>query len=502
MDPLLPQRGAVRLPYLPNAIKETFKLLIANADLRVRYLRDYALGDVGAVALAGFVAGNPSMEGLVLGDNGIGDVGMEALSQVLIWNTSLKTFEVMSDIGIGGIRPLANALKINVGLEQLCLVSVCSEGAEVLAEMLKCNKSLRTLGLSNDEDEWNGIGIGDVGVKALTCTLKVNPTLEVLILSQNNIGIEGATALASALKLNRLVRLDLSFNAIGDEGVVAIADALKCNTTLEELHLTETHFGDSGGAALLHVLKHYNTSLKHLSLDGNTVSDKISSAIDKVVTANWKGLRLLHAKEELDLSFKGKDAKAVNDEDATYMAKELADNSVVTTLLLTSNKIGDAGSAAIATALVQNQTLTTLGLDGNRIGDAGSLAVAAALQNNSSLTSLDLSGNGVNHEGAMALLKVLKDHNSTLMLLNLNDNPGISPALLQAVNDMLAARRVFYFGLKHLKKPVELVQVRLLVQAVNRGKICHGESELSQRAKDAGNSSFIHRVMKDAVTKK
>jgi Ran GTPase-activating protein (RanGAP) involved in mRNA processing and transport len=531
MDPLLPQGGAVRLP--PVDMEETLKLLAANAGHFNLDLVGHPLGDVGAVALAVFVAGNPSTTHLTLNGNGIGDVGIAALSQAFMASTSLTYLKVSKiQLSIVGIRSLANALKINMGLEMLVLTdcSIGSEGAEALGDMLKRNKSLTILVLSNDEEAWNGIGIGDVGVKALTCALKGNSTLEQLYLGQNNIGIEGATALASALKLNTLVNLDLSFNSIGDEGVVALADALKCNTTLTELRLENCRIGDSGGAALLHVLKHYNTSLGYLSLDDNTVSDKISSAIDKVVTANEKGFRLLHAKEELDLSCKAVEdeaAHAVEDEDAAYMATELADNSVVTTLQLTNNKIGDAGSAGIAVALVQNQTLTTLGLGGNRIGDVGSLAVAVALRSNStltklvlshnnigpagvvalaetlktnsSLTSLDLSGNGVNDEGATALLKVLKECNSTLMLLNLTDNPDISPDRLQAVKDVLAARRVFCFGLKHLKEPEKKPAIGLLVQAVNQGKICHGELELSQCAKDAGIASFIYHVLKDAV---
>ena len=61
--------------------------------------------------------------------------------------------------------------------------------------------------------------------------------------SDNNIGDEGATAIAKALETNTtLSELDLYHNNIGDEGATAIAKALETNTTLSKLDLNK--FGD------------------------------------------------------------------------------------------------------------------------------------------------------------------------------------------------------------------------------------------------------------------
>ena len=76
--------------------------------------------------------------------------------------------------------------------------------------------------------------VGQQGAKALA----QNTTLKVLVLNNNNIGGEGAKALAEALKTNTtLTNLNLGSNQIGDEGARAIADALQTNTRLISLNL-------------------------------------------------------------------------------------------------------------------------------------------------------------------------------------------------------------------------------------------------------------------------
>ena len=47
------------------------------------------------------------------------------------------------------------------------------------------------------------------------------------MLTKNNIGDEGAAALASALRVNAVLKsIDLRFNRLGDEGKGAIRDAV------------------------------------------------------------------------------------------------------------------------------------------------------------------------------------------------------------------------------------------------------------------------------------
>ena len=44
-------------------------------------------------------------------------------------------------------------------------------------------------------------------------------------------------------------------NNIGDEGAIAIADALKTNSTLQEISLRKNDIGDEGAIAIAEVLK-------------------------------------------------------------------------------------------------------------------------------------------------------------------------------------------------------------------------------------------------------
>ena len=69
-----------------------------------------------------------------------------------------------------------------------------------------------------------------------------------LEVNRNNVGVEGAKALAEALKTNTaLTSLDLYRNSVGDEGAKALAESLKTNTALTSLNLNWNSVGDEGG---------------------------------------------------------------------------------------------------------------------------------------------------------------------------------------------------------------------------------------------------------------
>jgi Ran GTPase-activating protein (RanGAP) involved in mRNA processing and transport len=70
-------------------------------------------------------------------------------------------------------------------------------------------------------------------------------TLLELYLRWNNIGDDGASKLADALKVNTtLLELDLRWNKIGPDGASKLADALKVNTTLLKLDLWKNNIGN------------------------------------------------------------------------------------------------------------------------------------------------------------------------------------------------------------------------------------------------------------------
>ncbi|MDA9573927.1 hypothetical protein N9R48_03285 [Rickettsiales bacterium] len=156
-----------------------------------------------------------------------------------------------------------------------------------------------------------------------------NGTLTSINLDSNQIGVEGAKAIADALKKNKTVtKLDLRANLLGAKGAKAIAEALKKNKTVTKLDLSSNQIGDEGAKAIAEALKK-NKTVNKLDLEWNQLGA----------------------------------------EGATALAKALGDNTTVTYLNLRANNIGDEGAKAIADALNKNTTVTELSLRGDQIED-------------------------------------------------------------------------------------------------------------------------------------
>ncbi|HBC71321.1 MAG TPA: hypothetical protein DCZ38_00870, partial [Coxiellaceae bacterium] len=88
-------------------------------------------------------------------------------------------------------------------------------------------------------------------IEELKKYLEENPTVTTLNLFSNDIGPEGAKALAGVLKENKtLTTLNLGSNNIDSEGAKALAGVLKVNTTLTTLDLENNNIGPEGAKAL------------------------------------------------------------------------------------------------------------------------------------------------------------------------------------------------------------------------------------------------------------
>src|SRR5688500_13254036 len=74
--------------------------------------------------------------------------------------------------------------------------------------------------------------------------------------------------------------------------------------------------------------------------------------------------------------------KKLNGKDIRHLINALATNTLLTTMTLTANPIGDKGAMALAA----NTTLTTLIIESIQIGDEGAIALAA----NKTLTTLNM----------------------------------------------------------------------------------------------------------------
>jgi NLR family CARD domain-containing protein 3 len=217
----------------------------------------------------------------------------------------------------------------------------------------------------------------------------------------------------------------LSSKRIDAEGAKVIANDLADNTKVTALVLSKNAISDEGCEAFADALI-WNETLLSIWLDDNGIGDIGSLAI----------------------------------------AEAIQENDVLSTLILNGNNIGPEGAVALVNA---NSNLILLGLSRNNLGDEGTAAIADALTGNTTLSSLDLDGNNISDIGATALLKVLMEYkNCTLLSLQLEDNPSISPALRKAIDFVLASRTALHSLSKKLDKPLEEKCIEYAIQVENQ----------------------------------
>jgi len=114
------------------------------------------------------------------------------------------------------------AAQFSASVISLYRKGLTAHDAAAVAEILKSKRSVTEVALNENEE------IGDEGAKALAETLKVNKTVKQLSLQVCGIGDAGAAALAEALRSNTsLTTLDLSPNdGIGEKGKQLLRDAV------------------------------------------------------------------------------------------------------------------------------------------------------------------------------------------------------------------------------------------------------------------------------------
>ena len=118
------------------------------------------------------------------------------------------------------------------------------------------------------------------------------------------------------------------------------------------------------------------------------------------------------------------DEEAIDDEEAKALALALKSNSsTITSVELSSNKIGDEGATALAQALKDsNSSIESVVLNFNKIGPTGATALAQALKSNTTITSVLLFNNKIGDGEAEAFAQALKDSNIAIERLDLTHN--------------------------------------------------------------------------------
>ena len=247
------------------------------------------IGDSGAVAITESHKYLPTMRELDLSYNQIGDEGAITITRALKDRKDFKLFLQINKITkecvstVTCLKPdfvfeidnikLDNATAIDIltinidnsaftnNIKSL-RISCSVDGTKAL--FLKHYTNLQKLNLDSNN-------IGSDGAKALADCLKHHTNLQALNLHSNNIGSDGVKALADCLKHHtNLQTLDLRSNNIGSGGAKALADCLKHHTNLQTLNLYFNNIGSDGAKALADCLKHH-TNLQTLNLSSNNI---------------------------------------------------------------------------------------------------------------------------------------------------------------------------------------------------------------------------------------
>lgn len=187
---------------------------------------------------------------------------------------------------------------------------------------------------------FNGIATG--GTAALAVALAApDCRLRELVMTANRCGVDGAEALAEALRSNtQLTALNISVNDIGDEGAWELSDALEENEALEVLHLDGNGI-TAGGLEFFPSMLRKNSALKHVSLGMNKLGDDGAKAVATMLTAA------------------GAPGCSLEDTNGHDCMLERLD--------LPQNGMGDVGAEALAVAMGGNRKLRHLNLKSNFI---------------------------------------------------------------------------------------------------------------------------------------
>ena len=250
----------------------------------------------------------------------------------------LQTLEItFGNVSLAGAEVLTTGLQhsalrnLKVNRSKLSI-----EGLSEFVHRLKCLHCLYIAG--------NNLG---PGARNLLQYFKYFIYLQELDLSENNIGSDGAVALASAFQnCCQLQTLHLSDNSIGSDGAVALASACRNTSQLKNLYLRSNDIGPSGGSAFGAAFQ-VGSQLRLLDLSLNNICCEGAVGL----ASGLRGNKLL---EDLDLHHNN-----ISCTGAMALADGLQSDCQVRELDLSNNNIVWCGTSALFGTQLQKLDLTS-----------------------------------------------------------------------------------------------------------------------------------------------
>jgi Ran GTPase-activating protein (RanGAP) involved in mRNA processing and transport len=247
-----------------------------NCTLCVLDLRGNSLQDASCEALATALQYNTSLTKLILQDTDLTNAGLAKLSVGLGRNKSLTKLNLrgnhlQGDLGcealVNALSPSSSSFLSSCSVSALQVLDVSENnlgnaGAAALGRLLSTDPAaLQVLHLESCD-------MTGSGVAALAQGLRENTHLQEWNLCQNVVDTKAARVVANMLECNKtLTTLNLSGCSVSDESVACLATALTHNETLQELALSFNRIGNAGVKALADMLP--STRLSALALQFN-----------------------------------------------------------------------------------------------------------------------------------------------------------------------------------------------------------------------------------------
>lgn len=212
-------------------------------------------------------------------------------------------FERLTTLSLGGTDlPAKNTVQV-LQQVQTSITSVYLggnglgiDGAKQIGEWLSAAPQLKTLDLRYND-------IAGPGMEAL-CQKLVNTPVVYLYVEGNQIGDQGAVALATLLKQVDACMIEeifLGANLIESAGTTALASTLESNKLVSKIYLEGNAMGLGGANAFSEMLETLNgdTGLKHLFADNNQIGKEGSKRLAKALNSSTAiGYGLGEEKEE------------------------------------------------------------------------------------------------------------------------------------------------------------------------------------------------------------
>lgn len=273
--------GHLNLSYLFFADSTFQELIAAIKDTRLIITidnKDNSLTEAQLISIVSAITTPQSTISIRLAHTAITSV---SLKYTLTAFKNLESIHFVK-VEIPNLEALADFLSHSKSIKNLKLqeCELDSVSFSHVAKAISKNQSLETLDCNRNK-------IGDEAIEDLAKALILNFSIKTLILSYNEITGSGAKVLfLNSFNSNyQLKEISLKKNNIGDEGATAIAEHISRKTCLIKINILENNVGDEGAEKLIEAVQK-NKSITSLSVFGLYDGKKATTLIFKSVQQN------------------------------------------------------------------------------------------------------------------------------------------------------------------------------------------------------------------------